>query len=219
MRLSSFCLVLSCLVPLSLAQAGEPDQTLARLTEGLKVLTGDFEQRVFDANEQLREQSRGTLALSAPRQFRWEYQQPFVQLILADGDRVWVFDPDLEQATVRQQGLEEQGNPLLALVDPDEMARQFVVGDGGQRDGLDWLVLTPRQADGAQIEAAWLGMADGDLKRMHLEDQLGQRTEIAFSNWQRNPVLAADTFRFDPPPGVDVVGDMGADAEVFPLGD
>jgi outer membrane lipoprotein carrier protein len=219
MRLRSICLLLICLLPLSLAQAGGPEQTLARLTEGLKVLAGDFEQKVYDANEQLREQSSGTLALSAPRQFRWEYRQPFEQLILADGNRVWVFDPDLEQVTVRQQGLEEQGNPLLALVDPDEMARQFQVTDGGQRDGLDWLVLTPRQTDGAQIESAWLGVADGELKRMHLEDQLGQRTEIAFSDWQRNPALAAGTFRFDPPPGVDVVGDMGEDAEVFPIAD
>ncbi|HBK55780.1 MAG TPA: outer membrane lipoprotein carrier protein LolA [Xanthomonadales bacterium] len=204
------------LLPMS-ASAQTASDRLAQVTAGLNVLVGRFEQRVHDADGRLSEQSSGTLALAAPRRFRWQYQTPFEQLILADGDRVWIYDPDLEQASVRQQGLEEQDNPLLALVDRHELQRQFTVADAGRRDDLDWIVLTPRVSDSARIESAWLGLSGADLVRMELRDALGQRTEIVFSDWQRNPDLPADSFRFVPPPGVDVVGEMGEDAEVFPV--
>ena len=219
MRRGLIVLLWTVLVPLAPLHAGEAQQRLASLTADLRTLAGGFEQRVHDTAGTLTEHSSGTLALAAPRQFRWETLAPFPQLILADGDRVWIYDPDLEQVTVRRQGIEEQGNPLLALVDPEELERQFVVAEGGHRDGFDWVVLTPRQPEAGQIEAAWLGLAGGELARMELEDALGQRTVIEFRDWRRNPDLPAGTFTFEPPPGVDVVGEPGDDAEVHPLGD
>ncbi len=187
------------------------------LTRGLQGLEGTFEQRVHDQHGGLREQSRGTVALAVPRLFRWQYEAPYPQLILADGERVWVYDPDLEQVTVRAQGPEEQSNPLSVLIDPGELERQFEVVEAGERDGLLWLALTPRERDAGQVESAWLGLDGENLVRMRLDDQLGQRTEIAFSDWRRNPDFDAERFRFVPPPGVDVVGDAGAVAEVHPL--
>ncbi len=199
-------------------RAADPHAALASFSQGLEGLRGQFVQRVFDGEGRLSEDSRGTLALAVPRQFRWEYETPFPQLIVADGSRVWIFDPDLEQVQVRAQGAEEQQSPLMALVDPAELDRQFAVADGGQRDGLAWIELTPR-GDDPPFSMARLGFAQGELARMEMTDSLGQRTEIAFSGWQRNPAFDAATFRFVPPPGVDVIGETGEAAQAFPLGD
>ena len=200
------------------AHAADPRVTLEAFTVDLKGLDGRFVQRVYAADGQLDEESQGRVALSAPRQFRWEYAEPFPQLIVADGDHVWIYDPDLEQVQVRPQSHEEQQSPLAALIDPAELDRQFTVGDGGVGDGLSWITLTPK-SDEAQFDAARLGFEGGQLQRMEMRDGLGQRTEIVFEGWSRNPGFAADTFRFEPPAGVDVIGDINAGAEVTPLGD
>lgn len=212
-RLALFGLAL--LAPL--AQAATP-AVLAAFTNRLQGLDGRFVQRVFDAGGRLTEESQGRVALSAPRQFRWEYAEPFPQLIVADGDHVWVYDSDLEQVQVRKQALEEQQSPLAALLDPAELDRQFEVAEAPVADGLAWVLLTPRAED-AQIESARLGFQGSELARMTLYDALGQRTDIAFEGWRRNPAFAADTFRFTPPDGVDVVGEMTQSAEITPIRD
>ena len=122
------------------AFAGARD-TLDQFTTGLKGLDGQFTQQVYDADGRLKETSSGRVALSAPRLFRWEYVKPYPQLIVADGAKVWVYDPDLEQVTVRPQGAEEQDSPLAALIDPSKLDRDFVVGEAGTADGLEWLSL------------------------------------------------------------------------------
>lgn len=202
-----------------LALAADARDQLAGFSNGLQGLDGRFAQQVFDSNGALKEESAGKVALSAPRQFRWEYESPFPQLVVADGDQIWVYDPDLEQVTVRTQSFEEQASPLAVLIDPGELDRQFKVREGGQHDGLDWLVLTPKNVDDAQFSEARLGFSGEDLARMGIVDALGQRTEIRFTQWQRNPAFAAGTFRFTPPAGVDVVGDVLQNAEVIPLKD
>jgi outer membrane lipoprotein carrier protein len=188
------------------AFAGARD-TLDGFARGLKGLDGQFVQQVFDANGKRKESSSGRVALSAPRLFRWEYVKPYPQLIVADGKKVWVYDPDLEQVTVRAQGIEEQNSPLAALIDPSRLDRDFTVGEGGSADGLEWLVLKPKQADNASFEAARLGFDATGLARMEVVDALGQRTEIAFSGWKKNPDFDKGTFTYTPPKGVDVVGE------------
>jgi outer membrane lipoprotein carrier protein len=188
-------------------------------THGLKGLEGRFEQRVFDPNGKPTEHSSGTVELSAPRLFRWAYLKPYAQLIVADGDHIWIHDPDLDQVTVRNQSFEEQSSPLTVLIDPTELDRQFVVKDGGASGGLEWLQLTPRKAEGAPFDKARLGFGAGGLVRMELFDALGQRTEMDFSGWQRNPRFAPSRFRFTPPKGSDVIGEVGESAKVTPLRD
>jgi outer membrane lipoprotein carrier protein len=188
-------------------------------THGLKGLEGRFEQRVFDPNGKQTEHSSGTVELSAPRQFRWAYLKPYAQLIVADGDHIWIHDPDLDQVTVRNQSFEEQASPLTVLIDPTELERQFVVKDAGATKGLEWLQLVPRKADGAPFEKARLGFGPAGLARMELFDSLGQRTEMDFTGWKRNPTFAKGRFLFTPPEGADVIGDVQPGAEVTPLRD
>lgn len=192
-------------------------ERMASFTKGLKSLDARFEQRVFDPNGRPSETSSGSVKLSAPRQFRWEYLKPAPQLIVADGDQIWIYDPELEQVTVRNQSREEQGSPLAVLIDPTELDRQYKVTDGGKSGGLDWLVLLPRKEEDAPFQKAKLGFGAGGLVRMELNDGLGQHTVIGFGPWQRNPAFAAGTFRFTPPKGVDVVGSVMTGAQVSPL--
>lgn len=188
------------------AFAGARDD-LTSFTKGLKGLDGQFTQQVYDTQDRLKETSTGHVQLSMPRLFRWEYVKPYPQVIVADGKKVWIYDPDLEQVTVRPQGAEEQGSPLAALFEPSTLEAKFVVKDAGIVDGLAWLSLTPRNEDEASFRSARLGFSNAQLVRMEVQDAVGQRTEIKFGSWNRNPVFAAGTFRYTPPKGVDVIGE------------
>ena len=189
------------------ALAGARDD-LKSFTTGLKGLDGQFTQQVYDAKGKLKESSSGRVALSAPRLFRWEYAKPYPQLIVADGSKVWVYDPDLQQVTVREQGSEEQNSPLSALVDPGKLDQQFNVKESGVVDGLQWLTLTPKSEGDASFQTARLGFGKAGLVRMDVLDAVGQNTRISFSGWKRNPAFASTTFKYAPAKGVDVVGDI-----------
>ena len=200
-------LVLGTALVASNALAGARDE-LKAFTTGLKGLDGQFTQQVHDGGGKLKESSSGRVALSAPRLFRWEYAKPYPQLIVADGKKVWVYDPDLQQVTVREQGIEEQNSPLSALIDPGKLDQQFNVRESGNADGLQWLVLTPKNEGDASFQSARLGFGNGGLSRMEVLDAVGQRTTISFSGWKRNPAFAGGTFKYAPAKGVDVVGDI-----------
>src|SRR2546425_6202427 len=124
------------LLSITSAAAVAADNARARLdafSKGLNAISGSFEQTVVDANAGKTKSSRGTLALKAPRQFRWDTTTPFKQTIIADGDKVWVYDPDLEQVSVRAQGTEEAHSPLTVLTDLSQLDRDFTAG--GEREG------------------------------------------------------------------------------------
>ena len=197
-------LVVAAVLLAGAAHAGAREQ-LDTFTRGLKGLDGQFTQKVFDDNGRVRESSSGRVALSAPRLFRWEYTKPYPQLIVADGKTVWVYEPDLQQASKRAQGVEEANSPLAILLDPSKLDRDFVVKEAGTRDGLEWLQLTPKQAE-AGFKTARLGFGKGGLAQMEYVDALGQRTRIAFTGWKRNPAFAKGTFVYVPAKGVDVIG-------------
>jgi outer membrane lipoprotein carrier protein len=203
MRAIRFLAVLSLLASTA-AFAGARDD-LDTFTKGLKGLDGQFTQAVFDANGKLKETTSGRVALSAPRLFRWEYVKPYEQLVIADGSKVWVYDPDLSQVTVRPQGEQEQNSPLATLIDPSKLDRDYRVAEAGTRDGLEWLELTPKQAENASFQRARLGFDANGLARMEVVDSLGQRTEIGFSGWKKNPSFPKGTFSYTPAEGVDVV--------------
>lgn len=188
------------------AAAGPARVRLDSFATGLHALIGQFTQTLTDANGGKGKASSGTLALEAPRQFRWETLTPYKQTIVADGSRVWLYDPDLEQVTVRVQSTEEAHSPLTVLTDLKQMDRDFKVTEQGEHDGLAWLRLTSTAKD-PQFDYADLGFDANGLARMTFRDQLGAVTEIRFANWQRNPTIPPATFNFVPPKGADVIGD------------
>jgi outer membrane lipoprotein carrier protein len=179
---------------------------LDAFAHGLHALRGDFSQTVYDSHGNITERSKGMLALEAPRLFRWQVTDPYKQLIVADGKKVWVYEPDLQQVTVRDQGAQEAHSPLTVLTDLSQLDSDFKATDVGSRDGLEWLHLVSH-SDDPQFKYAEIGFDASGPRRMVFEDTIGNKTEIAFSDWQRNPSLPADTFTFVPPKGTDVVGD------------
>lgn len=209
------------LLALCITEASAADSARSRMqafSKDLKSVTADFSQSVTDANGHRGEESKGTMALQAPRQFRWETKKPYEQTIVADGQRVWVYEPDLQQVSVRSQSSEEAHSPLTVLTDLSQIDTQFTASESGQRDDLVWLKLVSKAKE-PEFEYAELGLSANTLERMLFKDQLGNTTEIRFSGWKRNPSLPADTFKFTPPKGVDVIGNTDPGAEVFPVKD
>ncbi|KAG9551697.1 hypothetical protein KCV01_g23041, partial [Aureobasidium melanogenum] len=186
--------------------AGPARERLDAFAKGLHSITGRFSQTLSNANGDPGKTSTGTLALQAPRQFRWETTAPYKQTIVADGSRVWLYDPDLEQVTVRKQSSEEAQSPLTVLTDLSQLDKGFKVTEQGERDGLQWLRLTSTSKD-PQFDHADLGFDAGGLARMEFTDQLGNATRIQFAGWQKNASVPDATFNFVPPQGTDVIGD------------
>lgn len=215
MRLFVACVLSVACLPAFSADT-EAEAVIEGFTLDLAGLKGRFEQQVLDTDGILKERTSGSIALAVPRQLRWEYETPFPQLIVADGEHLFIYDPDLEQVTVRRQIEDEQQSPLLALIDQEERQRQFELKSAGNRDGLAWVELTSKLEE-AQIRTALLGIDGQTLARMEFTDSLGQRTRITFSEWQRNPRFEPGFFRFQVPANTDVVGDYTPSAEVMPL--
>jgi outer membrane lipoprotein carrier protein len=164
----------------------------------------------------LQEQSTGILAMQAPRLFRWEFAKPYEQLIVADGDHVWVYDIDLEQVSVRPQSFDESHSPLAVLMDLKQIDSEFKVTDNQGKSGVASLRLTPKSKE-ADFAYADLSFSSNLLRVMNIVDNFGGRTEIAFSGWQTNVKIDPKQFHFKPPKGVDVVGEMKSAAEVTPI--
>ena len=176
-------------------------------------MRAEFAQTLFDTNGRKKDESNGTVALMAPRQFRWDVLKPFEQHIVADGNAVWVYDVDLEQVNVRAQSFDEANSPLAVLLDLAMLDVEFNTIERPQADGQQWLRLTAK-AKNPDFKYADLGFSKNSMTTMRLVDNFGQRTDIVFSKWQRNPRLAADLFRFTPPEGVDVVGEVPESAVI-----
>lgn len=212
-------LALALLLIANVAVAATAREQLVAFLGDVRVLKGEFEQVVIDDLGEVIEESEGELALAAPRQFRFEYRTPYPQLLLADGEKLWVYDPDLEQVSVRAQSTEEANSPLTLILEPEALDEIFMVTEGGMEHELHWLLLTPLEQRN-DFDRLDLGFDQNGLRTMQYRDPNGQRTQLRFANWQRDPALPADYFRFEPPAGVDVVGLEAIDsAQVQPLDD
>ncbi len=168
--------------------------------------TGEFEQRVYSRDRKLIQESRGTLAFARPGRFRWTYAKPYPQVIVGDGARVWVYDEDLNQVTVRKLGQALGATPAALLAGSNDALKAFELKDEGTRDGLEWVEAVPRDKESG-FERIRLGFGFSGLERMELVDAFGQTTELRFNGLQRNPRIDPALFRFSPPKGADVVGD------------
>ena len=184
--------------------------SLERFSEfinGTLTARGEFEQKIFDVNHRLLQESRGVLAFSRPGRFRWSYVKPYAQLIVGDGSKVWIYDEDLKQVTVKRLDQALGSTPAALLAGNNEAMRAFRLSDRGTVDGLEWLEALPRDKEGS-FERIRMGFGPTGLKVMELVDTFGQTTVLRFKSLERNPSLSPSLFRFSPPKGADVIGDV-----------
>jgi outer membrane lipoprotein carrier protein len=174
---------------------------------GTLTAKGQFEQKIFDQNRKLVQESRGTLAFSRPGRFRWNYVSPYAQLIVGDGARVWIYDKDLNQVTVKKLDLALGSTPAALLAGNNEVMSAFRISDQGEKDGLEWLEAVPRNKEG-NFERVRMGFGFSGPQVMEFFDSFGQTTVLRFTSFERNPKLEASQFRFSPPKGADVLGDV-----------
>jgi outer membrane lipoprotein carrier protein len=195
---------------LTLMPSVAPAASLERFSEFINetlTASGEFEQKIFDRNLKLLQESRGALAFSRPGKFRWNYVKPYAQLIVGDGSRVWIYDEDLKQVTVRKLDQALGSTPAALLAGNNEAMRAFMLSDKGARDGLEWLEALPRDKEG-NFEKIRMAFGSSGLEVMELVDSFGQTTVLRFESLERNPKLDPGLFRFSPPRGADVIGDV-----------
>ena len=148
----------------------------------------------------------GKLVFARPGKFRWEYEKPYQQTIVGDGEKLWVYDKDLNQVTVKKLEGALGSSPAALLAGSNEIEQYYNLDAKGMKDGLDWLEAYPRDQD-TMFEKVRMGFKGNTLDTMELYDHLGQVTVIRFGKIERNPKLAASLFRFTPPAGADVIED------------
>jgi outer membrane lipoprotein carrier protein len=184
-----------------------PEQLRAFLAETV-TLEARFSQVLLEADSAHAQVSEGSFYLHRPQRFRWDYTSPTPQLVVADGEHLWLYDPDLEQVTVRRLDDGLSSTPAMLLSGDGMLEDSFRLGAAYREDGLDWVELAPL-SEAADFAAVRVGFEAGRLASMELMDALGQTTVIRFSDVKLNPPLDAALFSFSPPAGVDVIRDEG----------
>jgi outer membrane lipoprotein carrier protein len=193
-------------VAVSLAPAPVRAGAIEQLREFAKTTQsarGDFTQQLLRPGAR-DEVSRGVFAFARPGKFRWEVRAPYEQLIVTDGQRLYFYDADLRQVTVREVGEAISATPAAILFGTADIDASFRLAELGARDGIEWLEAIPQNAE-AGFERIAIGFKDGVPQAMEVRDAFGQTTRFGFSSIERNPALDSELFRFTPPRGVDVV--------------
>lgn len=185
--------------------AGEAMERLQAFTEGLATFSAGFVQTLYDENQEPVQRSEGVAWLERPGLFRWEYRDPYTQVIVADGERLWIYDADLEQVTVRETGQALATAPIMLLSGEAPLDEQFEMRELGEREGLQWVELRPKVQD-TDFERIFLGLDEDTLRVMELRDRFDQATQIRFHHIELDAEIDASRFEFTPPEGVDVVG-------------
>jgi outer membrane lipoprotein carrier protein len=168
--------------------------------------SAQFEQKVHDRSGRLVQETKGRFLFQRPGRFRWVYDKPVDQLIVGDGERVWIHDRDLNQVTVRRISKALGSTPAALLAGSSDVEQAFELSDAGVRDGLEWLEARPRDRE-AGFERVRMGFSATGLEAMELADHFGQTTVLRFSGLVKNPRVDPAEFRFEPPKGADVLGE------------
>ncbi|RTZ60137.1 MAG: outer membrane lipoprotein carrier protein LolA [Gammaproteobacteria bacterium] len=198
-RLLAFALMFG-VIPAAGADAGD---LLRQFFTSAVTLHASFRQQVEDEEGKLLEQSDGEMWIKRPGKFRWDYRHPGQQQIISNGEKVWIYDQDLEQVTVKQLNSALSDAPAMLLAGKGHVDERFHIRPLGARDGMDWLELTPKQ-DSAEFTRIEIGFKSGGIRSLQLTDQFGQTTRITFENNDINSKLSDDLFAFSVPENVDV---------------
>ena len=198
------CCLLACFSPQTYAAGGiEKLKAFAEQTQSARTT---FTQIVRDKDGGTVQSASGQLAFARPGRFRWEYEKPYQQTIVGDGEKLWVYDKDLNQVTVKKLGGALGSSPAALLAGSNDIEQFYNIDAKGAKGGLDWLEAYPRDQD-SMFQKVRMGFKGNILDTMELYDHLGQVTVIRFGKIERNPKLAANLFSFTPPKGADVIED------------
>jgi outer membrane lipoprotein carrier protein len=185
------------------ANSLERFKTFVRDTKSARA---EFVQQVRDRNGKMTQESKGNFVFQRPGLFRWVYAKPVDQVIVGDGERVWIHDRDLNQVTVRKLSRALGSTPAALLAGSADVEKAFDMSEAGSKDGIEWLEAKPREAE-AGFARVRMGFDASGLRAMELFDHFGQTTHLRFLNLVRNPKVDASEFRFQPPKGADVLGE------------
>jgi outer membrane lipoprotein carrier protein len=202
MRLLS---LLFALVLTGAAHAGGVERLKAFIA-GARTAEADFTQTVADKSGRVTQEASGKMAFARPGKFRWDYAAPYQQVIVSDGIKLWLYDTDLDQVTVKSLGDVIAGTPAALLAGDNAIEKYFSLKNAGEGGGLEWLEATPKNRD-TTFERIRMGFKGDMLVQMELFDFFGQRTTLKLSHLARNPVIAPSRFQFTPPKGADVIGE------------
>lgn len=197
-----YFIFLLCL--LSATTVNAKNQSLNQRFSGLDSFSAEFKQKLFDADNELLEETRGQLRIERPNRFNLEYTEPYYQLYVATGKDLVFYDRDLEQVTIKSQKNMLENTPAMILSNPGRLNRRYDITDKGVEDGLATYVLAPKDVNSnfLQITLAFKGNV---LYVMEMHDTFGQTTRLEFSNPKNNPDLDPALFKFTPPKGVDII--------------
>jgi outer membrane lipoprotein carrier protein len=185
-----------------MAHAAGATDALRDFIHDAKAGRSSFTQTVHAPNGGKTKVSSGQFEFSRPNRFRFVYQKPYAQTIVSDGQKVWFYDQDLNQVTVRNLG-DALGNTPAALLTGQNIERDFEVKDLPDANGLSWALATPRQRDGT-IHSLKVGFKGRSLAVIEIADSFGQQSVLQFNNLQILPSLPADEFRFTTPAGAEI---------------
>lgn len=186
------------------AEASGLDQLNAFLAE-VRTARGSFVQTVTAKSGRKPQQSQGFFALSRPGKFRWSYERPYQQVLVSDGEKLWSYDPDLKQVTVRKLGAAFGASPA-AILAGEALDKNFVLKDAGSAEGVEFVEASPKSQD-SSFERLRIGFKDRLPRVMEVRDNFGQTTVLYLNQLESNVALPATLFQFTPPKGADVIGE------------
>jgi len=187
------------------AQTGQGQKYLDHFLMQSKTMSADFVQTLRSDDNEVLQESKGHFYLSRPGRFRWNYDQPYEQQIVSDGENVWVYDVDLQQVTVQKQAASVKNTPMALMQGKLKLEQAYDVSELDHRNGVYRLKLSSK-VDDVDFAELVVGVDKQGLRFMQLRDQFEQTTDIVFGDLELNKTLSDDLFEFTPPEGVDVFG-------------
>ena len=203
-------LTVAALLLLSLAARASGLDALENFVKNAKSGRAEFTQVVTgpakDGQAARSKTSSGTFEFSRPNRFRFNYKKPFEQVIVADGQTLWLHDVDLNQVTSRKQAKVLGSTPAALIASAPDLAtlrKDFNLDAAGEKDGIQWVQATPKVKEG-QLHSMKVGFRGNDLAALEILDSFGQRSTLLFTKMELNAAVPAETFNFKPPPNTDV---------------
>lgn len=205
-RFAGFTLVATLLVQPGAAGAAALEQ-FKSFVATTKSAKGEFIQQQMKAEGSGQANagtaSSGSFQFARPGKFIWTYQKPYEQVLQADGEKLYIYDKDLNQVTVKKLGNALGSSPAAILFGSNDLEKNFALKEAPSKDGVEWLVATPKTKD-TSFESIRIGLRNGTPVAMELRDAFGQVSELTFTKFEKNPPVAADQFKFVAPKGADV---------------